>query len=360
MQDSIETAARLRRKALGETAKTTPTSAVALLCAAMAVILAPAVDATPISVTTADGVGADAWVRGGNPSQTFGDSDNDGIGDFQENFGDLTSLRAQSQCLGISTCASNNFALPGEAQGTPNPADGSLAQFTNIGFLRFDLRDLFADAGIATDDAAAKAAQIGSASLNLETKAVTNPPAGFTLGLVSDVSSDPTQQDGLPGSGGWEELGITMENRPSEVCCTSFQLGGAVFGSSGSGEASVAAPGDSLSFGPAAGDPGGILEAILSDTNGLVTLVLIGTEPVGAGFNGKGGANFFTKENTDGAMFPTLTLDIEGLNDDDMPTVSTPGSLGLLSFGLLGMVAAGRRRFISHSRPDRRATRSRG
>ncbi len=72
---------------------------------------------------------------------------------------------------------------------------------------------------------------------------------------------------------------------------------------------------------------------IRDDTNGLITFAIL---PL---FNSPQGIQFFSKENLDGGLFPTLQLTFT-----PSTVVPIPAALPLLLSGLLGLAAIGWRR----------------
>jgi len=242
-----------------------------------------AAHATLISLTTADGFGADTFLNGGG--EVLGST---GLPRRDSNFGTLDRLVVK-----FSPQGSNN-----------NDTDFD-SNFTRLALLRFDLSSV---TGTVT-----------AAKLTLGVK-VTELDANvtFTLNLLPDGAN----LDAAPNAGGWDETGITMAN--------SFLAGELPVIGAG-GRNTVLGGIDTI-----AEFSGNTLRTrIREDTNDLVTFALL---PL---FNSPQGIQFFSKENADGGLIPTLELTVA---DQNSTSVVEPGTLALFGFGLSGLCLARRKR----------------
>jgi hypothetical protein len=261
-----------------------------LMPAALALGLVPAgAGAALITLTTADGDGADSFVRGGP-----GIDPGSGIAFRNTNYGAsiLSALKFNRSGIG----------------GGGNTIDYENS-FTRAAYFRFDIGSIGGTVTAATLSLGIRATELG------------NP-----VGIVFNAIADGHAQDGAPGAGGWEENALTMAN--SGLLTDPAGLIQPI--------SNFTVPGTP---GPAVGpilnwSHSNLVSQLNDDTNGLVTFVLIGA-PVVSGR----GANFWTKENLEGALFPTLSLTVE----PDQVAVNAPGALSLLGLGL-AFVAVGRRR----------------
>ncbi len=256
--------------------------AAAMLCAA-SLTVAGSARAALITLTTADGNGADSFVRGG-----FGIDPGSG-GTFR------------STNYGGSELSAVKFIQSGSGGGGLTiDYDNS---FTRAAYFRFDL------SGIG--------GTITGATLSLNLRAT---ELGNSVPIVFNTIADGHAQDAAPGAGGWTESGLTMEN--SGLLADPAGLIQAI---NTSGFTVPGTPGPTV--GPVIDwTHSGLVPRLNADTNGLVTFVLIGA-PLLSGR----GVNFWTKENTVGALIPTLSLTVE----PDQVAVAAPGTFTLLGLGLL-------------------------
>jgi hypothetical protein len=210
--------------------------------AAAAALSASAADAAVITLTTADGMGADTYVRGGSFSSTA--------------FGGDAFFAAKTQ---LDTNGDNNYE----------------DSFTRVSFLRFDL--------------SAVAGTIQSATLRIETRGFEAPQATVYVGAMADGHD----LDAAPGSGGWVETGIgalTMDQALAEGAIPAFHAH----------PRTVNAVGLIVSW-----TDGLVLSALQDDTNDLITFSITAE---GGLTNTARGANFWSKENIEDGMFPTLEV----------------------------------------------------
>lgn len=254
---------------------------------AAALIMAPRGDAATINLTTAVGLGADTFLNGGGT-----DSPNfPVVARRDSNFGGREELVVKYAPLG-----SNN-----------NSTDFD-SRFTRVTLLRFDLSSVV---GTVT-----------AASLTLGVKltedASDGNPANVSVSLQALKEVSPF--DAAPLGGGWDETGITM---------ASFTAGG------GFSDLTAVAGLNTVLGGQTSTQFTGslVLSSVLGDTNGLLTFAIL---PF---LNSPQGIQFFSKENQDGGLFPTLQLTVEGVSP-----VPIPAALPLFLSGLLGLGVMARRR----------------
>jgi len=243
-------------------------------------------NAALITLTTADGAGADSFVRGGP-----GIDSGSGVAYRNTNYGgsDLAAIKFIPSGTG--------------GGGLSIDYDNS---FTRAAYFRFDIGSI---GGTVT-----------GATLSLNLRAT---ELGNNVPIVFNAIVDGHTQDGAPGGGGWEENTLTMAN--SGLLADPTGLMDVI------GNATVpGTPGPTV--GPILNwSHANLVSQLNADTNGLFTFVLIGA-PLLSGR----GVNFWTKENLEGALFPTLSLTVE---PDQVPA---PGAVGLLGLGLGCLVARGR------------------
>lgn len=246
-----------------------------------------------VTLTTADGLGADSFVRGSGAADPIAGTP------FREtNYGDRDNAAVKFIRSGIG---SGSLTINYESS------------FTRTAYLRFDLSGI---SGTVT-----------AATLSLGIRATENVS---TIPVIFNTLFDGHAQDAAPGVGGWSESGLTMLN--------SGLL---------DDPAALLNPINTVAANlPAANVPStttifdwshpGLVDALNADTNGLITFVINGA-PVTNSL----GANFWTKENLEGGFIPTLQLTFEA---DEVASVAEPGLPVLLGLGLAGLGLIRRRR----------------
>lgn len=235
-----------------------------------------AAQATLISLTTADGRGADTFLNGGGEVLT-----STGLPRRNSNFGTLDRL-----------------AVKFFPQGSNNNDTDFDSNFTRLALLRFDLSSV-------TGTVTAAKLTLGVKLTELDSNVT------FTLNLLPDGAG----LDAAPGAGGWDETGITMAN---SLLANELPLIGA------GGRNTVLGGIDTI----AEFSGNTLRDRIREDTNDLVTFALL---PL---FNSPQGIQFFSKENGAGVLIPTLELTVA---DQGPLPVAEPGSLMLFGFGLVGL-----------------------
>jgi len=263
---------------------------VALLIGAGICFVPGPATAALITLTTADGDGADSYVRGGS-----GIDSGSGAAYRVTNYGsrDISQIK---------------FIPAGTGSGGLNiDYDNS---FTRAAYLRFDISGV---TGPITD-----------ATLSFNMRAT---ELGNSVPVVFNTITDGHAQDAAPGAGGWREDTLTMENSGLLTDPT-----GLIQAINSSGFSLPSTPGPTI--GPIVNwTHSNLVPRLNADTNGLVTFVIIGA-PLLSGR----GANFWTKENLEGTLIPTLSLTVE-----DQVAITAPGAVFLLCVGAAG-IASHRRR----------------
>lgn len=178
------------------------------------------------------------------------------------------------------------------------------ANFTRLAPLRFDLSSV-------TGTVTAAKLTLGVKLTELDANVT------FTLNLLPDGAN----LDTAPGAGGWDETGITMAN--------SFLAGELPLIGAG-GRHTVLGGIDTI----AEFSGNTLRDRIRENTNDLVTFALL---PL---FNSPQGIQFFSKENADGGLIPTLELTVI---DENTASITEPGTLALFGFGLIGLGFARRK-----------------
>lgn len=262
---------------------------IAVLTAASTGLVQVAATAAVITLTTADGDGADSYVRGGPDIDAIS-----GNAYRETNYGsrDISQIKFIPSGLG--------------GGGLSIDYDNS---FTRAAYLRFDL------SGVT--------GTIADATLSLNIRAT---ELGNSVPVVLNTIADGHAQDAAPGAGGWQENTLTMLNSglltdPSGLLQSvgSFTVPGT--------------PGPTV--GPIVNwTNSNLVPRLNDDTNGLVTFVIIGA-PLLSGR----GVNFWTKENLEGALIPTLSLTVE-----DQVALPAPGTAILFCLGAVAIAAGQRRR----------------
>jgi hypothetical protein len=244
-----------------------------------------------VALTTADGRGADSFVRGGG-----------GIDP-------VSGLQFRNTNYGDSELAAVKFIRSGI--GASGPTIDYNNSFTRDAFLRFDL------AGIN--------GTVTAATLTLGVRATENAQAET---IAFNIIVDGHAQDAAPGAGGWEESTLTMNN--SGLVNAAVPLLQAISGGS------VTVPGTAVPnlVTTVQWSHANLVALLNADTNGLVTFVIEGSPS-----SSPLGVNFWTKENIAGGFIPTLELTYEAI-----ATVAEPTGIALFGFGLAGLGAAMRRR----------------
>ena len=263
--------------------KTLAVAIAAIVAASLPWLIVGNAHATVISLTTADGLGADTFLNGGPEIL-----DSTGLPRRDSNFGALDRLVVK-------------FA----PQGSNNNDTNFDSRFTRLSLLRFDLSSV---TGTVT-----------AAKLTLGVK-LTELDANVTFSL--NLLSDGAGLDAAPGAGGWDETGITMANSLLAGILPLEGLGGrnTVLGGI---DTMTMFSGNSLR------------QRIRDDTNDLITFAIL---PF---LNSPQGIQFFSKENPEGVLIPTLELTVDEQNS---ASVSEPGALALLGLGLVGFALARRRK----------------
>lgn len=263
-----------------------------LALGAFALSLASPARATLITLTTADGLfGADTFLNGGGEILAA-----TGRPRRDSNFGNENRLVVK-------------FTKSG---GNSNDLDFD-SNNTRISLLRFDLSSI-----TGTVTAASLKLGVRQTELNAD-----NVPADVSVGL--GLLRDATALDAAPTGGGWDETGITMNN---SVLANVFPIG--------SFPGAIRVPGVALGTTGATAtfDGNAALNSILGDTNDLITFVILPQ------LNSPQGIQFFSKENLEGGLFPTLELEVTG----GITPVPLPGTLVLFGSGLVGLFFMRRRR----------------
>jgi len=266
--------------------KTTAVVIAAIMAASIPWLSAGGAHATVISLTTADGLGADTFLNGGDDVL-----DATGLPRRDSNFGTLDRLVVK-------------FA----PQGSNNNDTNFDSRFTRLSLLRFDLSSV---TGTVT-----------AAKLTLGVKLTEdNANVTFSLNLLPDGNG----LDAAPSAGGWDETGITMANSLLAGILPLEGLGGrnTVLGGI---DTMTMFSGNSLR------------QRVRDDTNDLITFAIL---PF---LNSPQGIQFFSKENLDGVLIPTLELTVD---DQNTASVSEPGTLVLLGLGLMGFAVARRRKLTA-------------
>lgn len=263
----------------------TATRFLATAIATAGIGLFPAVaTAAVITLTTDDGVGADTYVRGGSTIDS-----GSGVAYRNTNYGgrDISQIK---------------FVTSGSGSGGLTiDYDNS---FTRAAYLRFDMSGI---SGTITD---------ATLSFNMRATELAN-----TVPVVFNTIADGHAQDADPGAGGWAENALTMAN--SGLLSDPKGLLDPI---NSSGFILPSTPGPTI--GPVVNWTHSTLVARLNaDTNDLVTFVIIGAPEL----SGRG-ANFWTKENDEGALIPTLTLTVE-----DQVAIPSPGTAILFGLCVAGV-----------------------
>jgi hypothetical protein len=236
-----------------------------------------------VTLTTADGLGADNSVRGG------GGTDPD------------SGLEFRHTNYGGRQVAVLKFIPSGVGGGGPTiDYDNS---FTRAAFFRFDLSGIGGTITAATLTLGVRQTELASAV-----------PIG--LSTVADGHA----QDAAPADGGWEEFGQTMWN--SGLLTDEAAMLQAV----GAALTVPSTPGPSTDT-VVQWSSAHLLAQINADTNGLVTFVVNGAPVI---LSGSRGVQFWSKENEDGGPIPTLQLTVE---QDEVPLSAPPGA-ALFALGL--------------------------
>jgi len=237
-------------------------------------------DAIPLqadvfTVTTASGRGADAYVQGSVPTSNFGSS---------------TVITTRDG--------------PGNASNVYKD------------YFRFDLSNSGFDLANATS--------VTFSFVTLTARTGT----GFGFYVVPDGQPG----DAAPSTTGWTELGITYDNAPGNAA--SGTATGFITASPGDENGNFLSSVGTLSIdttvaGTVSFSSAGLLAAVMGDSNGLLTIALLRTDPNGI-------VQVASKENTGGYMFPTLQITAS--------PVPEPGVVALTGLGLGCLVFITRRR----------------
>jgi hypothetical protein len=203
--------------------------------------------ADELTVTTANGLGADAYVQGSTLTGNYGDSGvittRDGLGNAANVYKDYFRFDLQNSGFDLSTATSVTFSFV------------ALTARTGTGFGFYILPD----------------------------------------GLPGDAS---------PSTTGWQELGITYENAPGNPAsgtATTF-----ITTSPGDENGNYVTSVGTLTLNTTAGGTvtftsASLLAALQNDTNGFLTIAMLRTDTAGI-------VQIASKENTGGYQFPTLTI----------------------------------------------------
>ena len=140
----------------------------------------------------------------------------------------------------------------------------------------------------------------------------------FSLNFLPDGES----LDAAPAAGGWDETGITMANS---------LLAGILPLQAVGGRNTVLGGVDTMTM----FSGNSLRQRVRDDTNDLITFAIL---PF---LNSPQGIQFFSKENPDGVLIPTLELTVD---DQNSASVSEPGMLALFGLGLVGFLFARRRK----------------
>ena len=270
--------------------------------AVLSLALPAGASAATIQIPTSFGLGADTHVNLGNASNN--------------NNGGSLANGVQTQILTNGTNNSPNTARP---------------------ILRFDLSGL--PAGTVTDAnftfAARFVKNIGAIGLSIQ------------FAALNDINhlTNPNEQDAAPGSGGWQETGITGNNAPAfNGLMASESILTEIAGGPGQTTENNPAP-TFVNFGLAAGVfKDRLVDRLNEDTNDLISFLMVSLS--GTGQPPFTSFSFWSKEGADpsegiaAAVAPTLTVTID---EEGAQAVPVPAAIWLFLSGLAGLGILGRR-----------------